>query len=84
MTTGEAPPCVRCRHMKIPPGLEDKTLVCAAFPEGIPDDILYGNHSHIGAYPDDNGLRYDPLNDEEWEKRLKAIRKWQSGKQHDL
>jgi hypothetical protein len=80
MTIGDAPPCIRCKHMEIPPGSKDKALVCAAFPEGIPDGLLYGDHSHVTAFPGDNGLRYDPLNDQEWEKRLRAVREWQTGK----
>lgn len=32
---------------------------CDAFPNGIPDEILWNEVSHIKAYPGDNGLRFE-------------------------
>lgn len=33
--------------------------VCAAFPDGIPTEIAYGNNKHTKPYPGDNGILYE-------------------------
>lgn len=38
---------------------DDNVPTCRAFPEGIPDDIISGETSHVGAYKGDNGIRYE-------------------------
>lgn len=32
---------------------------CLAFPEGIPDEIAYGDNPHTAPYPGDHGIRYE-------------------------
>lgn len=32
---------------------------CQAFPDGIPNEIAYGDHKHIVPYPGDHGIRYE-------------------------
>lgn len=36
---------------------------CAAFPNGIPKEIAFGDNPHTDPYPGDNGIQYEP-NDE--------------------
>lgn len=37
----------------------DQVPVCAAFPNGIPDEIAYGKNKHLKPYPGDNGIQYE-------------------------
>jgi hypothetical protein len=37
--------------------------VCKAFPDGIPDDIAYGDNPHTTPYPGDGGVRFEPDNE---------------------
>lgn len=45
--------CVACRHYQ-------GALVCEAFPDRIPEEILSGDHDHAEPYPGDNGIRFSP------------------------
>lgn len=49
--------CADCTHLK---GLDGETLICAAFPKGIPDNILRGLADHSRPYEGDHGLRFRP------------------------
>lgn len=54
------PMCVMCKNL-----LEDDELLkCRAFPEGIPFEILSSQHDHNLPYPGDNGIRFEPINEE--------------------
>lgn len=46
--------CITCEHYRLTGG-------CAAFPDGIPQDILTGEHDHREPYPGDNGLRFQEM-----------------------
>ncbi len=45
------PLCCLCKH-------ERNGRTCAAFPEGIPEDIWAGWHDHREPYPDDKGILF--------------------------
>lgn len=60
-----APPKCDARHcvyydgVSQPDGTEmTERVVCRAFPEGIPDEIAYGDNKHTAPFPGDHGIRY--------------------------
>ena len=48
------PQCGACKHY-------DEDLECKAFPFGIPDEILINKHDHTKPFPNDNGIRFEPI-----------------------
>jgi hypothetical protein len=53
MTDVPAPLCIFCRHLK------DGQVRCAAYPHGIPDEILFALHDHREPYEGDRGIRFE-------------------------
>ena len=45
--------CVGCLH-------RDGRGFCAAFPDGIPDDIFFDRVNHREPYPGDHGIQFEP------------------------
>ena len=39
--------------------------LCLAFPDGIPDKILVGEHDHEKPYKGDNDIQFEPIEDNE-------------------
>lgn len=50
--------CLLCKHFNL------ASEGCAAFPLGIPEEILSGQHDHRKAYDGDGGIRWEPADDE--------------------
>jgi hypothetical protein len=50
------PQCFRCIHYRN--RNQQGNHICAAFPKGIPEDILFSRHDHTNPYPGDNGIRF--------------------------
>jgi hypothetical protein len=50
-----SPDCIYCRHSGLP-----ESTMCAAFPDGIPREILMEGHDHHQPYPDDHGIQFEP------------------------
>ena len=34
-------------------------MICEAFPDGIPDEIAYGDNPHTSPFPGDHGIRFE-------------------------
>ena len=49
--------CDLCIHLE-----GDK--LCTAFPDGIPEEILSGDHDHHEPYPGDNGIQFKPTEEQ--------------------
>lgn len=56
--------CFRCKHFER--DNEKFVFRCAAFPDGdgIPDEILLNRFDHRNAYEGDNGVRFEPIEDD--------------------
>jgi len=48
----EVSQCFYCKHKY------EKSQGCKAFPDIIPDDILYNRKDHTKPYPGDHGVRF--------------------------
>jgi len=64
MMTGTAPVCMDCKHFDWKGELPGR-FSCKAFPDGIPDDIKWGNHIHKTPYPGDHGIQFESMEDDD-------------------
>jgi len=52
--------CDRCKHYNVDNSLPMKGgQKCAAFPDGIPDEIWLGKNDHTKPYPGDHGIQFE-------------------------
>lgn len=60
MTTGPASQCSTCARFVSPFDRPDMTggPTCAAFPEGIPDEVYWNGADHRQPIAGDNGVRW--------------------------
>jgi len=57
MTIHFPPKCYECKHKR-------RGLACDAF-QAIPASIIKGEVDHTQPYPGDNGIRFEPIDDEQ-------------------
>jgi hypothetical protein len=53
---GTAPICEDCLHFQPEVG----NFKCAAFPDGIPEEVLDGSVDHHEPYNGDHGIQFEP------------------------
>jgi len=53
----DVPICTNCKYFNI----SGIGLTCKAYPNGIPEKILTGEHDHTEPYKGDNGIQFEPI-----------------------
>jgi hypothetical protein len=51
--------CPCCNHWQSESEKSRFTGTCAAFPDGIPDNVFANKFNHRTEYPSDNGIRFE-------------------------
>ena len=62
----EEPRCSQrnCKHFQgvkylVEDDESSEVVYCAAFPDGIPDDIAYGGNKHLSPVEGDHGIQFE-------------------------
>ena len=50
--------CIECKRY-------EGQAECEAYPDGIPEAIITGDHDHTEPYPGDHGIQFEPMEPEE-------------------
>lgn len=58
---GKLPVCYSCKHLRTL-GKSPQGFTCDAFPDGIPQEILYGAR-HDDPWPGDHGIQFEQASD---------------------
>ena len=62
MTSIAMPICLGCRHYdRTAPG---PGIRCAAFPDGVPEEIFLSGADHREPFDGDRGIQFEPIDDE--------------------
>jgi hypothetical protein len=59
VTSRPLPQCSACLHLAV-----DPEQTCAAFPDGIPDEIWWNRADHREPFEGDGGIRWTPLDED--------------------
>ncbi len=54
--------CSLCVHFNVDKAADK---LCAAFPEGIPEEIWLEENDHTSPYPGDSGIQFESIEDGE-------------------
>ena len=46
--------CMECSHW-------EGNIICKAFPDGIPEEILNGKHDHAEPHKEDGGIQFESI-----------------------
>jgi hypothetical protein len=62
-----------CKHLRgvVGDDEEGQRVTCAAFPDGIPDEILDGRNLHLESYPGDHDIQYEEDTEEVDRRRVR-------------
>ena len=76
MSRTTMPTCLGCKHLHL---FKERTFepsepTCAAFPDGIPREIRIGECDHTTPHPEDNGIQFAPLHEQEPAQRYELAR----------
>lgn len=66
------PVCLECKH-RHPTPEAGAPMTCDAFPDGIPEEIIYEGENHDEPYPGDHGIRFE-LSEAAKQRRENAAR----------
>ena len=64
-------PCSLCKHRL---NTREERPYCKAFPDGIPSEITKGDHFHLTPYEGDQGIQYEPMDEQRDFKRLMGLK----------
>jgi hypothetical protein len=61
VTSRMTPQCAYCAHYRSPIGSGGESQTCAAFPDGIPDDMWSNRFDHRRPFDGDGGVLWEPV-----------------------